>query len=209
MKNGPVIPCPVDEFVPLPTKAGAQKNPMGYKEMREKANAALRSAALLDYGGYEDEPEDTEFVQAITQSALRRVAENKTVPAEEVSAAVNTPVGALYVSSILTAYDMEVVKDSKRLRHYVTNKLIIETDNPDARIRMRALELLGKVSDVGLFTERTEITVNNRSTIELENSLREKLRKLRGTDAAEEARIIAPPIDVPMTVRPAQVLANL
>jgi hypothetical protein len=203
------IPCPVDEFVPLPTKAGAQKGPVGYKEMREKANAALRAAALLDKEGYHDMPEDGEFVRALTQNALRRVAENKTVPVEEVNVAVNTPIGAMYVSSILTAYDMEVVKDSKRLRHYVTNKLIIESDNPDARIRMRALELLGKVSDVGLFTERTEITVNNRSTVELENSLRDKLRKLRGTDAAEEARIIAPPIDVPMKMRPAQVLADL
>lgn len=203
------IPCPVDEFVPLPTKAGAQKGAVGYKEMREKANAALRAAALLDREGYQDAPEDDEFVRAITQSALRRVAENKPVPVEEVNVAVNTPVGALYVSSILTAYDMEVVKDSKRLRHYVTNKLIIESDNPDARIRMRALELLGKVSDVGLFTERTEITVNNRSTVELENSLRDKLRKLRGTDGAEDARIIAPPIDAPMKLRPAQVLADL
>jgi len=203
------IPCPVDEFVPLPTKAGALKGPVGYKEMSEKANAALRAAALLDKEGYLDMPEDGEFVRALTQNALRRVAENKTVPVEEVNVAVNTPIGAMYVSSILTAYDMEVVKDSKRLRHYVTNKLIIESDNPDARIRMRALELLGKVSDVGLFTERTEITVNNRSTVELENSLREKLRKLRGTDAAEEARIIAPPIDVPMKLRPAQVLADL
>ena len=59
---------------------------------------------------------------------------------------------------------------------------------------MRALELLGKVSDVGLFTERTEITVNNRSTVELENTLRDKLRRLMGTDTAEEAVILAPPV---------------
>lgn len=197
------IPCPVDDFVPLPTKTGAQKGAVGYKEMREKANAALRAAALLDREGYQDMPEDGEFVRAITQNALRRVAENKTVPAEEVNVAVNTPIGALYVSSILTAYDMEVVKDSRRLRHYVTNKLIIESDNPDARIRMRALELLGKVSDVGLFTERTEITVNNRSTVELETSLRDKLRKLMDVSGAEDAKIIAPPItlDTPISAK--------
>ena len=203
------LPCPVDEFVPLPTKSGAPSTKLGYKEMREKAQAALRAAALLDYAGYHDEPEDQEFVQAITQNALRRVAEGKDVPSEEITAAMNTPMGAVYVNTLLTAYDMEVVKDSKRLRHYVTNRLVVESDNPDARIRMRALELLGKISDVGLFTERTEITVNNRSTIELENTLRDKLRKLMNTDTAEEARIIAPPIDVPMTIRPSQMLAGL
>jgi hypothetical protein len=80
------------------------------------------------------------------------------------------------------------------LRHYVTNRLIIESENPDARIRMRALEMLGKVSDVGLFTERTEITVNNRSTVDLENTLKDKLRKLMGTEDAEEAVVLAPPI---------------
>ena len=202
------IPCPVDDFVPLPTKTGAQKGAVGYKEMREKANAALRAAALLDKEGYHDMPQDGEFVRAITQSALRRVAENKPVPAEEVNVAVNTPIGALYVSSILTAYDMEVVKDSRRLRHSVTNKLIIETENADARIRMRALELLGKVSDVGLFTERTEITVNNRSTVELENSLREKLRKLMNKDEAEDARIVLPPAKVDRTPDAREALAG-
>jgi hypothetical protein len=61
---------------------------------------------------------------------------------------------------------------------------------------MKALELLGKVSDVGLFTERTEITVNNRSTVDLENSLRDKLRRLMGTEDAEEAVVLAPPVDL-------------
>ncbi len=187
-----MIPCPIDEFIPLPTKAGVPSTKMGYTEMREKAQAALNAAAVLHKQGYRDEPSDAEFVQAVTQSALRRVAQGREVPSEEVNVAVNTPMGAVYVNSLLTAYDMEVVKDSKRLRHYVTNKLVIETENPDARIRMRALELLGKISDVGLFTERTEITVNNRSTVELENSLRDKLRKLLNPNAVEEARIIVP-----------------
>jgi hypothetical protein len=103
---------------------------------------------------------------------------------------------------------MAVVKDSRRLRHYVTNKLILEAENPDPRIRMQALGLLGKISDVGLFTERTEITVNNRSTVELENSLREKLRRLMNTDDAEEAKVIAPPIEA-SPVRPREALADL
>jgi hypothetical protein len=103
---------------------------------------------------------------------------------------------------------MQVVNDAKRLRNYVTNKLVIESENMDARIRMRALELLGKISDVGLFTERTEITVNNRSTVELEDSLREKLRRIMGTSDAEDAKILIPPVETTANVSPRQALAG-
>jgi hypothetical protein len=198
-----MIECPTDEYVPLPTKSGSQSAKLCYAEIKAKARAAVNAANLLDIVGYKDEPEDMEFVQAITHNALRRSAQGKEVPSEEVNAAISTPASALFVERILTAYDMEVVKDAKRLRHFVTNKLIVETENVDARIRMRALELLGKVSDVGLFTERTEITVNNRSTVELETSLRDKLRKLMDVSGAEDAKIIAPPIklDAPISAK--------
>ena len=63
----------------------------------------------------------------------------------------------------------------------------LETENPDARVRIRALELLGKMSDVGLFTERSEVVVTHRSTDDLKLSLREKLQKLRSKVAKEEA----------------------
>jgi hypothetical protein len=73
----------------------------------------------------------------------------------------------------------------------VTNKLIEETENPDPRVRIRALELLGKISDVGLFTEKTEVTITHRTTDELRESLRSKLAKLvNPADEAEDAIII-------------------
>jgi acetyl-CoA carboxylase beta subunit len=65
----------------------------------------------------------------------------------------------------------------------------MESDSLDPRIRIKALELLGKISDVGLFAERTEVTITNKSTIELENTLRDKLKKLMGVDNAEDAVI--------------------
>ena len=44
---------------------------------------------------------------------------------------------------------------SAHISGMVTNKLVLESENPDPRIRMRALELLGKISDVGLFSEKS------------------------------------------------------
>jgi len=70
------------------------------------------------------------------------------------------------------------VKSAQQMRTYVTNKLIAETANPDPRIRMKSLELLGKISDVGLFTDKTEITMRHRPTEELEQMLRERLTKV-------------------------------
>jgi hypothetical protein len=64
------------------------------------------------------------------------------------------------------------------VRHLVTNKLILETENPDPRVRIRALELLGKISDVGLFSEKSEVTVTHQSTDDLKAKLRRKLEKL-------------------------------
>ena len=60
----------------------------------------------------------------------------------------------------------------------VTNRLLEESQNPDPRIRIRALELLGKHSDVGLFTDRSEVTITHQSTDELKARLRSKLQRL-------------------------------
>jgi hypothetical protein len=37
--------------------------------------------------------------------------------------------------------------------------------------QLKALELLGKVSEIGLFTERVEVNINHKSTEELEMEL--------------------------------------
>ena len=42
--------------------------------------------------------------------------------------------------------------------------------------------MLGKISDVGLFTDKTEITMRHRPTEELEQMLRERLTKVIEAD---------------------------
>jgi hypothetical protein len=43
---------------------------------------------------------------------------------------------------------------------------------------VKALELLGKVSDVGLFTEKQEITITHQTSDDLRDRLRRKLQKM-------------------------------
>jgi hypothetical protein len=185
-----MITCHVDEHVPIPTS-----NRIPYTDVREKARAACIASQILIREGYNGADELGDETRENAGKVLRAVASGKeNTLSPSLMGVLETTAGAQYVHNLLSVYDMEVVKDAKRIRNYVTNKLILETENMDARVRMKALELLGKMSDVGLFTERSEITVNNRSTQELENSLKDKLRKLMGSDSAEDATIIDMPV---------------
>jgi hypothetical protein len=98
-----------------------------------------------------------------------------------------SPGMVVYLQSLLSEYDQVVVKSAQQMRTYVTNKLLKETDNPDPRIRMKSLELLGKISDVGLFTDKTEITMRHRPTEELEQMLRERLTKVLEAEVVDNS----------------------
>lgn len=204
-----MIDCQLDEFVPLPSKSDSAPNAFSYSEIRTRAKAACAAAALLSSEGYADPLKDVAGLQSAAHGILKQTAEGKNVKSSEVGDAISTPEGAVFVDRLLSAFDMEVVRDAKRLRNYVTNRLVVESDSVDPRIRMRALELLGKISDVGLFTERTEITINNRSTVELENSLRDKLRKLMNVDSAEDAVEIDRPRLAAHEIKPSEILSGL
>lgn len=186
-----MITCEVEEFIPIPT--GASKP---YKDVRAKAEAACNAAKLLEGEGYSSDDPTLKQSKEAAKTILTSLAKGQEPLPGVVNNALSTPGGAYFVRSILQEYDMQVVHEAKTLRHYVTNKLIVESDNMDARIRMKALELLGKISDVGLFSERTEVTVTNKSTSELEDVLKSKLKKLMGDSDVQDA-VILPAVELP------------
>ena len=55
----------------------------------------------------------------------------------------------------------------------------------DPKFELKALELLGKHSDIGLFTERSEITINYKSSTDLENAIKERVKRLLNTDVVD------------------------
>ena len=99
-----------------------------------------------------------------------------------------SPGMVVYLQSLLSEYDTVVVQSAAQMRTYVTNRLLAETANPDPRIRMKSLELLGKISDVGLFTDKTEITMRHRPTEELEQMLRERLTKVLEAEVVDNKK---------------------
>jgi hypothetical protein len=102
-----------------------------------------------------------------------------------------------HLGALLNEYDKTIVQSAGQLRTYITNRLLVESDNKDARIRMKALEMLGKISDVGLFTDKTEITMRHRPTEELEQMLRERLTRVIEAEVVPD--IPTPPPAEPTT----------
>jgi hypothetical protein len=58
-------------------------------------------------------------------------------------------------------------------------------------LELKALELLGKHSDIGLFTERSEITVHHKNSEDLENSIKERIKRLLNTDVVDVEPLIS------------------
>jgi hypothetical protein len=93
---------------------------------------------------------------------------------------LNTPAVVQQLQGMLADYDHQIVEDAVQLRRFITNKLIEDSGLTDPRHRIKALELLGKISDVGLFSEKTEITVKHLTPEDLESQIKSKLYKILG-----------------------------
>jgi hypothetical protein len=165
--------------------------------LRERAAAACKTLyALMDSGLDPEVLVPTQEDEKVAQDILLTYAQdeettNKSVTASKFSSL--RPAAIIELDTLLSEFSHAVVKNAVQIRTYVTNKLLQESVNPDPRVRIRALELLGKISDVGLFTERSEVTVTHRSTEDLRQSLREKLAVIRSKtlkNDVEDAKIV-------------------
>ena len=166
----------------------------GHQDLLRNAKAAANAARLLAEHGLDLEiDEDGKAAAAGLATAYARDP-IKTSKAAGPSQLGNMPPAAVMLTAqILNDFGHEIVQDAIKVRHLVMNKLVQETENPDPRIRIRALELLGKITDVGLFTERSEVTVTHRTTDDLKESLRQKLSRLRDVTPrgdVEDAEIV-------------------
>lgn len=166
--------------IELTPELGVEITPdISYIDLRERAQAACNSIALLEKHGLDTEPTpaDTEAAATLT-AAYADNPERTSKLVNNVRASSITPASLINIRSYLDEYSRQVVTHAVELRHLVTNRLIEESQHPDARIRIRALELLGKHSDVGLFSEKQEVTITHQTTDELKDRLRAKLQKL-------------------------------
>jgi len=156
-------------------------------DLKERAEAACNTALKLAEHGLDLEP-TVEDEDAAAKLALAYADDpektSKKVTAKK--AATLTPASIVLTNNILQEFGHSVAESATQIRYLVTNKLLLESENADPRIRIRALELLGKISDVGLFAEKSEVTVTHQSTEDLRNKLRGKLEKIISTTDVDD-----------------------
>ena len=81
---------------------------------------------------------------------------------------------------MVTAYQWKFVEQAENLRSLAVSKIVKEIEHPDARIRLKALEMLGKVTEVALFTDRVQVKTEEISDEELDRQIKEKLERYMG-----------------------------
>jgi len=139
-------------------------------QFRDRAKAAVETIKeIVALGG------EVEITEEDRTKARGVAASNAPLKISEKNAG-----SLVHLEAILSEYDRDLLNASSRLRSYVTNKLLLETIDEDARIRLKALELLGKVGSVGLFTERVEVDIKTRSVEQVDAELSNILEKYLG-----------------------------
>lgn len=141
--------------------------------------AAAATAKLLAEAGLAFTPEDDDLDAAagIVRGVARDPGYFQTKGAVD-TIYKQTPAALLMTQHILEEFGHKIVQEAEQVRNLVTNKLVQETENPDPRVRLRALELLGKIGDVGLFNEKREVTVTHQTTDDVKARLRSKLETM-------------------------------
>ena len=174
------------------------KNPPSI-DLKDRMESAANTAKELGKHGLDVEPtKEDKDVAAKLAVAYADNPEKTSKKATPKKVATLTPASLILTDSILQEFGRSVVESSVQIRHLVANKLLLETDNPDPRVRIRALELLGKISDVGLFAEKSEVTITHQSTDDIKEKLRSKLAKLVNPpqEIEDAIEIDGEPVDV-------------
>lgn len=152
--------------------------------------AQVNTADWLDELGV---PDDEAIDAAVQRNAARRAFGAMTTDPDTTDEAkkqalmeIRTPEAVRHLVGMLSAYDWEFVEQARQLRGFVVAKVLEEVSHPDARIRLKALQMLGNVTEVASFTERVEVRKVDMNEAELNERLQEKLRSMMARTVVAE-----------------------
>jgi hypothetical protein len=167
----PVNVEPTNEY-PVPPIARAQEAESHSDNLRAKANTAM---LLRELGGPDEitPEEDAEAKELLEQI-------DGTPPDKETKKKQNElatqPGVALALSGYISHYDQQVIADKIQLRNIAINRLLEMSQDEDQKIAIKAVELIGKASD--LFTDHQEITITHKNSNELQEEIRKRIKQL-------------------------------
>ena len=170
MPNVKIVPT---KDKPVPYDLGSEKPATVLEKMAVAENTVELQEAL---GSVLDLPKaDLDREKNLIDDAVKR---KKTQN-------LSQPNTAFAAAAFLRTYGQQLAMDAAQARAAITNKLMEIANCGDARYELKALELLGKHSDIGIFTDRSEITINYKNPVDLENEIKERVKRLLNASLVE------------------------
>ncbi len=163
---------PTDEY-PVPYSTDEDKP----STFMDEVSITATTAELLEQLGapLEVSKEDLERETALVDQAIR----------DKKASALRTPIAATAARAFLQQYGQNLAMDVSQARAAITNKLMEIANCGEIKYELKALELLGKHSDIGIFTERSEVTINYNNPESLENAIKERVKRLLNADVID------------------------
>jgi hypothetical protein len=107
-----------------------------------------------------------EFTDADKTEALSIFLEQPDAPP-----APTTSGAAKALEKLLKKFDYNLTNSTNKMRQYVLFKLFELAENDDPRLAIKAVEMLGKVTEIGLFSTKIEVSNSDKPTDVLETEL--------------------------------------
>lgn len=170
----------IDFEPPVVTATGKDVSGLDRATPDQILNAQVNTTKWLEQMGVEDDQKILQEAEAKAARTVFAALANNTPPAETKNqlTLLKTPESVRHLVTMLSAYDWEFVEQAKQMRGMAVAKIIEETNHPDARIRLKAIEMLGRVTEVALFTDRVEVKKTDLTDAEIDKKLQDKLDTL-------------------------------
>jgi hypothetical protein len=174
------------DFIPDITSDATSFTPLDPLTPAETLNAQIKTSAWLKTLTEEDDEVLSQAQQEKTTEAFNALTTSNP-NAKQKLLELDLPEEIKSAVGMVTAYQWRFIEQAEHLRSMSVAKIVKETDHPDARIRLKALEMLGKVTEVALFTDRVQIKTDEISDEELDAKIKEKLSRYMGAVDVVEA----------------------
>jgi len=185
------------DFVPAVMLDSANFTPDADASAAQIVDGKVQTAEWLKGLGVDDDAAaDDAQKKTATDAFLAMTAPLDAEKQKLALANVEIPAAVKHLVGMLTAYDWAFVEQAKHIRGYCIASLLEEVKHPDAKIRLRAIELLGKVTEVALFTERVEVKKTELSDAELQAEIDKRMGDyMRLMKVVEGQSIEADPVE--------------
>jgi hypothetical protein len=136
-------------------------------DLLDKHNMELSGGFGNESGGFESGDDDP-FAVPLPPPKLRTPL-----------AKTKTTASLLQIYNILQEFGGSLNATPEEVRNTVVNKLLLELENPDPKIRLKAIELLGTVPGVDLFGTKRTLAEAPKTNAPAKDQLKERLKKLK------------------------------